>query len=235
MTPRALRTSIITVTATAAISLGAASGALAAPQHSPAAAQSAAHRSTVKRVHVATVKLAATHHTAKVYKLGRYTYQADILYKGKKIALLKASRGKTDRADLNGLHVRLTATGKVSSWADRAKPRPKPAPQPGKREHVRNDTLADGTLARIYKLSPSHWQAVVAGLGTLDADGRSAAGEHNGMHVVLSPDGSLSSWLEQAPAPDPTPDPTPDPDQPPVPAPIAPSTDPGAVQLTSAA
>ncbi|GAA3136005.1 hypothetical protein ACFQ0X_02185 [Streptomyces rectiviolaceus] len=248
MTPRALRTSIVTATAATAITLGAASGALAAtqPTHTAATVEAAAHaksksKSKTKRVYVKTVKLASKGHTAKVYKLGKGKYQADILFKGKKVGVLNAF-GKTALANLNGLHIKLTPRGTVTSWADRAKPapkptpKPKPKPKPGKRELVRIDTLVDGSMAKVYKLSTNHWQADIyggsvgsAGIGTLDANGRSASGENNGLHVVLSPDGKLSSWADQAkedpaPAPDPTPtpdpEPTPDPDPTPTPDPV---------------
>ncbi|MFK4066347.1 hypothetical protein [Streptomyces sp. NPDC029674] len=241
MTPRALRTSIITATAATAITLGAASGALAATQHAPdtATVTAAAHAKTkgkTKRVHVKTVKLASKGHTAKVYKLGKNKYQADILFHGKKISGLNAF-GRTALANLNGLHVKLTARGAVSSWVDRVKPapKPKPKPKPAKRELVRVDTLVDGSKAKVYKLSANHWQADIYGgkaaLGTLDANGRAAAGENNGVHVVLSPDGRLSSWADGAkedptpkpdptPAPDPTPTPDPDPEPTPAPDPL---------------
>ncbi|MCX3058253.1 hypothetical protein [Streptomyces beihaiensis] len=262
------RSTIIASGLTAAIGIGAASGAVAATHTAPAAAtaeQAVAH-GKAKRTYVKTVRLAAPAHIAKVYKLGKNKYQADILYKGKKFAVLNAS-GKTDRANLNGLHVKLTAYGTLTSWADRAKPnpKPKPKPKPAKRELIRVDTLADGTSAKIYRLSANHWQADLQGVGMLDANGRPAVGEHNGMHVVLSPDGRLSSWTDETPAPDPTPtpDPTPDPDgtdnggadtdgtassdtnpkQQPRPdaaagpnrTPVAPSTDPGQARLAGAA
>lgn len=283
MTPRALRTGIVTATATTAITLGAASGALAATQHVPTTASAtvtagththtkphtAAHsKAKTKRVYVKTVRLASKGHTAKVYKLGKNKYQADILFHGKKVGGLNAF-GKTALGNLNGLHVKLTARGALSSWVDRAKPapkpKPKPKPQPGKRELIRIDTLVDGSMAKVYKLSVHHWQADIyagsAGIGTLDANGRSASGENNGLHVVLSPDGRLSSWSDDdqakkdpTPKPDPTPepDPTPTPDPEPTPAPdpdpapkpdevkpaptpIAPSTDPGKVEPAPAA
>ncbi|SFY52685.1 hypothetical protein STEPF1_05958 [Streptomyces sp. F-1] len=61
--------------------------------------------------------------------------------------------------------MQLTADGTVTSWVDRAKPTPKPEPQPQEREHVRNDTLADGSPARVCKLSADHWQACLGAPG----------------------------------------------------------------------
>ncbi|MFG2646656.1 hypothetical protein [Streptomyces sp. NPDC048436] len=237
MNRRYLRTSIVAATATAAISLGAASGAMAATQHTPTTASACASVGKVshakKRHFVKTVKLAEKGHTARVYKLAKGKYQADVLYKGKKFAVLNAF-GRTGTANLNGLHVKLTPKGTVTSWVDRAKPapkpKPKPKPSPGK-QLVRIDTLPDGSAAKIYRLSASHWRAVFSGagakLGSLDANGRSASGENNGLHVILNPDGSLKSWMDEAPTPEPAPDPTPTPDPTPDPGPTpAPAPDP---------
>ncbi|WP_406101333.1 hypothetical protein OG698_03450 [Streptomyces sp. NBC_01003] len=225
MTPRALRTTIVAATATAAISLVAASGAMAATQHTPtatAAVESAAHAKK-KRVYLKSVKLAAKGHTAKVYKTGKRTAQADVLYRGKKVATLTAA-GKAKAFNLNGLHVKLSPSGAITSWVDRAKPQPKPKPV-NKRVLVATATLADGSGAKVYKLSADHYQVTIfadgSQIGTLDANGRSAAGESNGLHVVLAPDGRLSSWIDEAPAPAPDPqytrDLTPTPDSAPPP------------------
>ncbi|WP_093617696.1 hypothetical protein [Streptomyces indicus] len=250
MTTRALRTSVITVAAVSAVGIGAYTTTHAFADHTANA--SAAEAATAedgeaqvvtaaaddmdadavatvahaKRAYIKTVKLASKGHTAKVYKLGKTCFQADVLYGGKKIATINAF-GKTANANLNGLHVSLTKTGKVSSWVEKGKPapkpkpKPKPKPDPEKRQFVRTDTLADGSTAKIYKLSTNHFQAVTK-VGTLDADGRSAAGEHNGMHVVLSPDGGLTSWMDDSGQPVPNPEPTPDPEPTPEPDPVVP-------------
>ncbi|MGB8943522.1 MAG: hypothetical protein WCD21_25325 [Streptomyces sp.] len=98
--------------------------------------------------------------------------------------------------------------------------------------------LADGIgSAKVYKLSTNHYQADLFGRGAkrgmLDANGRSAAGEDNGLHVVLAPDGQFRSWVDQVkedptPAPKPDPDPAPDPDPTPDPDP-EPTPDPAPV------
>lgn len=211
-TARTLRTTAIAVIATAGISLGAASGAVASTVHhtaSPASlvVESIAHSKTKAKVKVKTVKL-RDGSTAKVYKLGKNKAKAVIA--GPKGATLIAN-GKNAVANHNGLRIKLTPSGVLTSWMDKAKPKPKPKPkpQPEKRQHVRNDTLADGSLARVYKLSPTHWQAVTAA-GSLDANGRTASGEHNGMHVTLSPSGALKSWMDKTGDPAPDPQPTPD-------------------------
>ncbi|MDQ8705271.1 hypothetical protein RCO28_22635 [Streptomyces sp. LHD-70] len=243
-TPRALRVSIIATTAAAAISLGAASGAVAATaQPAPVSVENTAHGHAAhgkkKRVYVKTVKLASKGHTAKVYKLGKGSYQADVLFHGKKFGTLTA-KGRAASANLNGLHVKLTSGGMVSSWVDRAKPAPKPKPKPtptpkpkpvNKRELVRIDTLVDGSPAKIYKLSAHHWQAEIGGdlqIGLLDADGFTDSAENNGIRVELTDTGVISSVRTDptpAPDPDPVPDedtnpPAPVPDEDPTPAPI---------------
>ncbi|NBE54911.1 hypothetical protein [Streptomyces boluensis] len=132
-THRALRTSVIAATTAAAIGLGGitASSTFAGTGAPTATASAVQHGSKHgdKRGYVKTVKLAAKGHSAKVYKLGKNSYRADIVYAGKKVAALHA-RGKTATGNLNGLHVKLTRSGQVTSWVDRAKPAPKPKPKP---------------------------------------------------------------------------------------------------------
>ncbi|MFD3698397.1 hypothetical protein ACFWUZ_19975 [Streptomyces sp. NPDC058646] len=207
ISPRTLRTSLVVATATAALSLGAASGALATPAGPAAAgAVTATALPGAQPVPVGTVQLAVPGHTAKVVRTGPHAYRADILFNGRKTAVLTAQDGSASATNLDGLNVQLTSQGQVSSWVERARPRPEPA---DKRVLVRVEQLADGSTARVYRLGADRYQADVYGgprpggtkLGTLDTAGRPAAGEDNGLHIVLNPDGSLLSWLDQAPAP----------------------------------
>ncbi|WP_367048491.1 hypothetical protein [Streptomyces sp. Je 1-332] len=232
-TARTLRTTAIAVVAAAGISLGAASGAMAATASHTAgpasiSVESIAHSKTKKPKKAKTVKL-RDGSIAKVYKLGKNKAKAVI--SGPKGATLLAN-GRTVYVNHNGMHIKLTPSGSLTSWMNKAKPKPKPKPKPHpeKREHVRNDTLADGSMARVYKFSPTHWQAVTSA-GSLDANGRTASGENNGMHVTLSPSGVLKSWMDKAgdePAPAPVPDdevqpdpqPTPDDEVQPDPQPV---------------
>ncbi|MEU3604124.1 hypothetical protein AB0E83_01445 [Streptomyces sp. NPDC035033] len=74
----------------------------------------------------------------------------------------------------------------------------------------RNVDLADGSLAKVYRDGPGRFSADVYGggqlLGTLSStDGKPAYGENNGLHLVLRPDGTVSSWLDRVPAPEPKP------------------------------
>ncbi|MFI8765341.1 hypothetical protein ACIGN6_10515 [Streptomyces sp. NPDC053792] len=80
----------------------------------------------------------------------------------------------------------------------------------------RNVDLADGSLAKVYQDAPGRFSADIYAGGSLidtlvSTDGKPAYGENNGLHVVLRPDGTVSSWLDSTPAPKPTPKPAPKP------------------------
>ncbi|MWA10806.1 hypothetical protein [Streptomyces sp. BA2] len=228
-TARTLRTTAIAVVATAGISLGAASGAMAAtgpqaPAGVSVSAESVAFSKAKKPKKAKTVKL-RDGSTAKVYKLGKNKAKAVVL--GPKGGTLIAN-GKNAYANHNGLHIKLTPGGSLTSWMDKAKPKPNPKPTPNKRVLIASPTLADGSTAKIYKLSASHYQADFFGagakLGSLDANGRAAYGQNNGLHVALQPDGQLKSWLDDAGQGAPDPQPQPDDDVRPDPEPT-PDTD----------
>ncbi|MEV7278418.1 hypothetical protein [Streptomyces sp. NPDC093111] len=63
---------------------------------------------------------------------------------------------------------------------------------------VRTETLADGTVVKIYKLGPARYRAdsSVRGesVGSVHADGRPGAGNNNGAFLVLFEDGRTLSW-----------------------------------------
>ena len=95
----------------------------------------------------------------------------------------------------------------MTSWVERAVPKPKPRPA-AERVLVSKATLADDTsIAKVYRLGPHHYEADIYGhsskLGTVVAKGRAAYGQNNGLHVVLQPDGRLTSWVDDAPNPAP--------------------------------
>ncbi|WP_143664477.1 hypothetical protein [Streptomyces sp. NRRL B-24572] len=80
----------------------------------------------------------------------------------------------------------------------------------------RNVDLADGSLAKVYQDGPGRFSAEIHAGGSLidtlvSGDGKPVYGENNGLHVVLRPDGTVSSWLDKAPAPAPKPKPAPKP------------------------
>ncbi|AOR36224.1 hypothetical protein BFF78_38850 [Streptomyces fodineus] len=154
------------------------------------------------RTLVKTVRLADKLSVAKVYTTGKHRFEAEIWAKGKKFGTLVA-KGKPAHGQNNGLHVTLHPNGRVTSWVERAEPKPKPQPV-AKRVLVVTRTLADdASTAKVYKLGPNHYEADIYAdgtkLDTLVAKGRSACGQDNGLHVALQPDGQLTSWVDDAP------------------------------------
>ncbi|MER5936055.1 hypothetical protein ABT121_01885 [Streptomyces sp. NPDC001928] len=196
--PRTLRTALIAAGVTTALGVSAA-GAFAA--HTPATENvpSMAQHAKAKRVYVKTVKLADQVSRAKVYKTGENRYEAEIWAKDAKYGTLY-TQGMPTNAQHNGLHVTLRPNGQVSSWVERAEPKPQPAAE---RVLIGTATLVDGsTTAKIFRLTADHYEADVFAYGkrldTLVADGRTAYGENNGLHVALHPDGKLASWVDEA-------------------------------------
>ncbi|WP_445269086.1 hypothetical protein [Streptomyces sp. DSM 41634] len=81
-------------------------------------------------------------------------------------------------------------------------------PKPGVRAYVTTVKLADGSVAKVYKIGDNHFEAdIFAGptkLDTLVSKGAASAyGQNNGLHVVLQPNGTVTSWVEGAPKPKP--------------------------------
>ncbi|MCX5388131.1 hypothetical protein [Streptomyces sp. NBC_00083] len=68
------------------------------------------------------------------------------------------------------------------------------------RSFVKSVKLADGSVAKVYKLGQNHYEAEIwadgARLDTLVAKGASATGQNNGLYVVLNPDGTVTSWVD---------------------------------------
>jgi hypothetical protein len=196
--PRTLRTALVAAGLTTALGISAA-GAFAVDTP---ATTSAAHHSKVKRVHVKTVKLADHVSRAKVYKAGKDRYEAEIWAKDLRYGALY-TQGRAAYAQNNGLHITLHPDGEVTSWVERAKPKPKPVVQ---RVLVATATLADGTTtAKLYRVTADHYEADILAdgvrLDTLVADGhRAVYGENNGLHAALQPDGQLTSWVDATPA-----------------------------------
>lgn len=93
------------------------------------------------------------------------------------------------------------------------------------RDRVSGWPLADGSTAQVRQTGEGSYRADIVGrdgvlIGSLTSTGgQPAYGENNGLHIVLQPDGTVSSWLEDVPAPVPTPKPRPKPAPQPKPAP----------------
>ncbi|OLZ66523.1 hypothetical protein AVW11_15530 [Streptomyces amritsarensis] len=87
-------------------------------------------------------------------------------------------------------------------------PKQRPLPAPAVRAFVTAVKLADGSVAKVYTLGRSHFEAdIFAGptrLDTLVSRGAAASyGRSNGLHVVLQPNGTVASWLDGGPQPKP--------------------------------
>ncbi|MEU5148327.1 hypothetical protein AB0G42_14170 [Streptomyces yangpuensis] len=77
--------------------------------------------------------------------------------------------------------------------------------------------LADGSVAevhKVHKVGGSHFEAdILAGSTRLDTlvsrGGAASYGQNTGLHVVLRPNGTVTSWMDGAPQPEPQPEPVP--------------------------
>ncbi|MFJ4861037.1 hypothetical protein [Streptomyces sp. NPDC088748] len=94
----------------------------------------------------------------------------------------------------------------------------KPVAQPkqGVRTYVTTVKLADGSVAKVYRISSNHYEAdILAGSTKLDTlvskGGAASYGQNNGLHVVLQPNGTVTSWMDGSPKPKPKPKPEPQP------------------------
>ncbi|MFE9481798.1 hypothetical protein ACFYNM_24715 [Streptomyces spororaveus] len=76
-------------------------------------------------------------------------------------------------------------------------------PAPGVRAYVTTVKLADGSVAKVHKVGANHFEAdIYAGstkLDTLVSKGAAASyGQNNGLHVVLRPNGTVTTWMDGA-------------------------------------
>ncbi|MFD7916627.1 hypothetical protein ACFV30_39045 [Streptomyces sp. NPDC059752] len=83
---------------------------------------------------------------------------------------------------------------------------PSVEPAASVRAYVTTVKLADGSVAKVYKIGDSHYEAdVFAGATKLDTlvskAGAASYGQNNGLHVVLRPNGTVTSWMAGAPKP----------------------------------
>ncbi|MFF9013465.1 hypothetical protein ACF09C_10935 [Streptomyces sp. NPDC014870] len=98
-----------------------------------------------------------------------------------------------------------------SSQSDQQQPQVDP---PVERAFIKSFKLADGSVAKVYQTGTDQYAAEIwAGgslIDTLTTTGSPAYGQNNGLHVVLQPDGTVTSWVEGGPKPEPKPEPKPD-------------------------
>ncbi|MGT2529211.1 hypothetical protein ACU4GG_20395 [Streptomyces nojiriensis] len=86
--------------------------------------------------------------------------------------------------------------------------KPSEKPKPSVRAYVTTVKLADGSIAKVYKISDNHFEAdIFSGRTKLDTlvskGGAATYGRSNGLHVVLQPNGTVTSWVEGAEKPKP--------------------------------
>ncbi|MFI1649289.1 hypothetical protein ACH4XT_20435 [Streptomyces avidinii] len=89
---------------------------------------------------------------------------------------------------------------------------PAAEPNPGVRAYVTPVKLADGSVAKVYRISSNHFEAdILAGSTRLDTlvskGGAASYGQSNGLHVVLQPNGTVTSWMDASAKPQPKPKP----------------------------
>ncbi|WP_328969384.1 hypothetical protein [Streptomyces sp. NBC_00239] len=69
------------------------------------------------------------------------------------------------------------------------------------RSFVTTVKLADGSVAKVYSFGDEHFEAEILAAGAkldtlVSKGGEPAYGQHNGLHVVLQPNGTVTSWIE---------------------------------------
>ncbi|MER5569739.1 hypothetical protein ABT083_26515 [Streptomyces goshikiensis] len=89
----------------------------------PAAAASGAPAATAsQRVLLKSLSLADGVSTARVYRVAKNAYQADILRDGATVATLTSRDGVPARGDAGELHAALRPDGRLSSWVGETRP-----------------------------------------------------------------------------------------------------------------
>ncbi|GAA2936560.1 hypothetical protein GCM10020221_35360 [Streptomyces thioluteus] len=177
------------VTATlAALLLAPAAGAFAAPSDAPAAVRTVAKspaQKGKKGTFVRDVKVAGGW-KAKLYKLGGHHYRLDI-GDGRRVLGDVEANGRDGGLDANGVYIVLTPDGRVTSWVGGA--------------HYGAGTyrLPDGSKAKVTRVKRSHAKMEIISRGhvvaKMDANGRDAGLDANGMYIVLTFDGTFSAHM----------------------------------------
>ncbi|AZM91173.1 hypothetical protein [Streptomyces sp. W1SF4] len=99
-----------------ATAVTACAGALLALPTAAALADGAPAASGAQRTLVSSISLADGRSTAKVYRLAKDAYQAEILRAGAKVATLTSRDGSTGVGAAGELHAALRPDGRLSSW-----------------------------------------------------------------------------------------------------------------------
>ncbi|MFE7551935.1 hypothetical protein [Streptomyces gardneri] len=166
----------------------------AAPSKAPAGTATVQDEATASTAPVRTVQLAGGL-SAKVYAKGDQHpyYTATVIRGGVTLGELKAGAGYggKDTEVFAGYSVTLTSEGQVTASTA--------AGETPEGTLVRTRTLADGTVAKIFKVADGHHRAELyqegKRVGTLDADHWSVAANNNGAFFVLNSDGTGYDWV----------------------------------------
>ncbi|WP_447035073.1 hypothetical protein [Streptomyces sp. DSM 118878] len=123
--------------------------------------------------------------TAEIRRISAQHYRAKIVNEGDVLATLDAN-GDDAGLDANGMFIVLTMDGKVQSWMGGAHSGPG------------TFKLAGGWKAKVTQLGDLHYRADILGLdgsvmGTLEANEHDDGAVANGIYLVLSAGGVISS------------------------------------------
>ncbi|WP_405488851.1 hypothetical protein [Streptomyces sp. NBC_00096] len=137
------------------------------PAASSAHAASSGHAATPQRTLVQTLSLADGVSTARVYRVAKDAYQAEVLNPdGSRAATLTSRDGSTGLGDAGKLHLALRADGRLSSWVGDAG-----SGATGTGEHGHKTASRDGQVVpAVAPLRSGTGAAEALGLHTL-ADG----------------------------------------------------------------
>lgn len=125
--------------------------------------------------------------TAKIYELGEQRYRAEIVNDGDVLATMETKDPNADAGlDANGMYVLLSMDGKIHSWMGG--------------EHTGPGTfdLEGGWKAKVTKVGESRFRAQILGedgsaMATLDTNKGDVGVDANGVAIVLSARGAISS------------------------------------------
>ncbi|MBQ0862983.1 hypothetical protein ACH4RA_13895 [Streptomyces smyrnaeus] len=123
--------------------------------------------------------------TAKIYRSGDQNYRAEIVNDGEHYGTLQ-THDADDGANLNGMYLVLTVGGKVHSWTG------------GEQQGPGTFDLEGGWKSEVTKLGQNRYRAEILGHdgavnGTLEANDGADGASANGVYIVLTPGGVISS------------------------------------------
>ncbi|MFE9390353.1 hypothetical protein [Streptomyces sp. NPDC006784] len=123
--------------------------------------------------------------TAEIYRSGDQNYRAEIVNGGERYGTLR-THDADDGANFNGMYLVLTMGGKVHSWTG------------GEQQGPGTFDLEGGWKAEVTKLGQNRYRAEILGNdgtvnGTLEANESATGTSANGVYIVLTPGGVITS------------------------------------------